>query len=100
MGFWGREGLRPRPDHKLGLGALESEGKLKRKRRKAKMKALHQAGGDVATPPLWQPEVLVSPFEAGASPSPAPLAACFLGTCLFLLKVEPLGKEAGGGPEH
>lgn len=54
----------------------------------------------MATPPLWQPEVLVSPFEAGASPSPAPLAACFLGTCLFLLKMEPLGKEAGGGPEH
>lgn len=66
-GSWGpeggREGLRPRPDYKLDLGALEHEGKLEGKR-KTKMRAFHQAEGDVAHASLMALEVLVWPSEA------------------------------------
>lgn len=100
MGFWGREGLRLRLDHKLGLAALESEGGSWREKEKSK---------DGSTPSGRRRHNQTSPvatrgasvaIEAGAPFSSAPLATCFLGIHLFLPKAKPLGKEAGGGSGH
>ena len=96
-GLLGEAGAEAKARPQLGLGALESEGTLERQRGKAKMRALPQAKGDVAQPPLEQPEVLVWPSEAGASPSPAPLSTCFPWNWLLSAKGDTSGGRSRRG---
>lgn len=96
-GVLGEVGAEVKTRLQAGPGGFGKWRESREERKKSKDKSTPPGRRRRSQTSPGQPAVLVWPSEPGVSLSPALLATCFPGTCLFLTNVKPLGKKAGGG---